>query len=637
MGKTTLAVHWAHRVKDRFPDGQLYVNLRGFDPGTIALTPAEALHGFLIALGVAIERIPTSLDGRAGLYRGWLAGRRMLVVLDNARDADQIRPLLPAGTDSLVLVTSRDQLPGLVATEAAQPLSLDLLEANEARDLLAGRLGVDRVSAQPVPVNEIVALCSGLPLALAIVAARATTHPTFRLAALANELRAAHDRLDAFASTDQATDMRAVFSWSYQTLSPAAARLFRLLGNHPGPDIAAPATASLAGVPVGPARQLLTELTRAHLLTEHVHGRYAFHDLLRAYSSELARAHDVIDEQRLATLRLLDHYLHTAHAAALLLATHRDPLTISAPQAGATPQVHADYTEAMAWCDAERTVLTRLIRHAADAGLAVHAWQLAWSTADYMYRRAQWHDWADAQSTALQAALRQSDLVGQAHTHGELGHAYAQLRRFDDARGHLRHALRLFDQLHDDSGAGDVLLDIAFVNGLQDGHAEALRYSEMAFDRHRADNGRLIKQVRALANMAWYQALLGDHETARAHCLQALPLFEKLGYPLGEAAVSDTLGYIHHQLGQPDDAITWYERAIGHYRLAGQRHGESGSLIRLGETHHTAGRPEHAREAWLLALDILDQLGSPEAADVRARLDRLPDAYRHAAAPRRSP
>ncbi|MGH3682708.1 MAG: BTAD domain-containing putative transcriptional regulator, partial [Natronosporangium sp.] len=319
VGKTALAVHWAHQVADRFPDGQLYLNLRGFGPsGAAALDPADAARRCLDALGVPPHRVPADLDAQLGLYRSLLAGRRMLIVLDNARDADQVGPLLPGSPTCLALVTSRDQLARLVATTAASSVLLDLLTVDEARGLLAHRLGADRVAAEPQATDEIITRCARLPLALAIAAARATTNPAFPLRALASELRDAQSGLDTLTVGDPGTEVRTVFSWSYRVASPAAARLFRLLGLHPGPDLRLPAAASLAGLPAARTRPLLAELTRAHLLTEHAPGRYTFHDLLRAYATELSQAHDSHQQRQPAVRRMLDHYLHTGHTAALV-------------------------------------------------------------------------------------------------------------------------------------------------------------------------------------------------------------------------------------------------------------------------------------------------------------------------------
>jgi hypothetical protein len=315
VGKTTLALHWAHQVADRFPDGQLYVNLKGFHRSGNAMAPAEALRGFLAALGVPPDRLPSDLDSLVGLYRSRLAGRRILVLLDNARDADQVRPLLPGSPTCLAIVTSRDQLVSLVATEAARLLVLDLLSPDEAHTLLARRLGADRLAAEPAATSEIITRCARLPLALAIVAARAITCPDHPLEALAADLRDPHHgTLAALTTGDASTDIRAVFSGSYRTLSPAAARLFRLLALHRGPDIDRTAAASLAALPAHQVRGLLGELTRVHLLTERSPGGYAFHDLLRAFASELCETHDPEEARRDAQARMLDRYLHPGYA-----------------------------------------------------------------------------------------------------------------------------------------------------------------------------------------------------------------------------------------------------------------------------------------------------------------------------------
>src|SRR6185437_14903204 len=357
VGKTALAVHWAHRVAARFPDGQLYVNLRGFDPAGQALEPGAAMQGFLAALGVPADGIPAGLPAQAGLYRSLLAGRRVLVVLDNARDVEQVRPLLPGSPGCMALVTSRDRLTGLVATDGAFPLTLDLLPAADARDLLAQRLGPGRVASEPAAVADIVAGCARLPLALTIAAARAATHPTFPLAVLATELREATHALDPFQGGDLATDVRAVFSWSYRALSPGAARLFRLLGLHPGPDIGLAAAASLAAAGPDRVRVPLAELTRAHLLAEHAPGRYAFHDLLRSYAAEQALAHDGQEARDAAVHRVLDHYLHTAGRAAMLLEPHSPPLTLIPAQPGVTLGEPATAEDALAWFTAEHAAL----------------------------------------------------------------------------------------------------------------------------------------------------------------------------------------------------------------------------------------------------------------------------------------
>jgi DNA-binding SARP family transcriptional activator len=335
VGKTALAVHWGHRVAAQFPDGQLYADMRGFDPDGAALKPAEVLRGFLDALGVPPARIPEGLPALAGLYRSLLAGKRILVLLDNAEDAAHARPLLPGSPGCLAIVTSRTRLTGLVATEGAFALTLDPLATGDARELLARRIGPDRVAREEKAADDIIAGCAGLPLALTIAAARAGASPGFPLRVFAAELREATRVLDPLNGGDVATDVRAVFSWSYHALTPEAARLFRLLSLHPGPDVALPAAASLAAIGLHQARALLGELTHAHLLAEHVPGRYAFHDLLRAYATELARMHDSIDIRSAAVRRVLDHYLHTG---VLLIFRTADPPGSSLGRTGSSAE-----------------------------------------------------------------------------------------------------------------------------------------------------------------------------------------------------------------------------------------------------------------------------------------------------------
>jgi hypothetical protein len=310
IGKTTLAVWWAHRVAHRFPDGQLYVNLRGFDAKTQAMDPGEAVRRFLAALNVPPERIPDDVDAQAALYRSHLAGRRMLLVLDNARDSAQVRPLLPGTPGCLVVVTSRRQLTSLIAADGAHPLTLNLLTGEEARLLLSRHLGAGRVAAEPAAVTEIVTRCARLPLALGLMAARVAVRPTVPLRLLADELCDTQQRWQTLTDDDTASDVRTVLSWSYQALTPAAARLFRLLGLHPGQDTDAPAAASLAALPVSATRLLLAELTQGSLLVEHVPGRYTFHDLLRAYATHLAHMIESEDQRRAAAGRVQHHYMN---------------------------------------------------------------------------------------------------------------------------------------------------------------------------------------------------------------------------------------------------------------------------------------------------------------------------------------
>jgi DNA-binding SARP family transcriptional activator/tetratricopeptide (TPR) repeat protein len=618
VGKTAMAVHWAHRVAGRFPDGQLYVNLRGFDPAGSAMKPAEAIRGFLDAFGVTPQQLPASLEAQAGLYRSLLAGRRVLVLLDNAADEDQVRPLLPGSPGCLVIVTSRNELRGLIVTEGAQPVVVDLLSVAEARQLLSRRIGGGRVAAETTAADDIIALCARLPLALMLVAARAATHPGFGLAALAAELREAGGSLDAFDGQDQATNVRAVFSWSYQRLSAAGRRLFRLLGLHFGPDISTPAVVSLAGLPREQVRPPLAELARAHLVNERIPGRFALHDLLRAYATETADAHDPEDYRHAARHRMLDHYLQTAYRADELLNRHRvRPSALVAAGPGVTQENLVDQKHALAWFEAEHPVLLAVLRH--TSGFDAHVWQLAWALASFLEYQGHWRDWRDTQSIALDASRRLSDKLGQALSHRSLGIAFIQLSNYDRARSHLHRALGLFEEQGDHTGQADTQISLAWMLERQGLYREALPHAQEALAQSRTagyDSG----QGRALNAVGWFHALLGDHQQALVYCQQALDLQQDVNDRFGEAATYDSLGYAHRHLGHQREATTCYEEAANLYGELGDRYNEADTLVSLGDTHQAFGDSASARMAWQRALTIFEQLGHPLAGRVRAKL-----------------
>jgi tetratricopeptide (TPR) repeat protein len=608
IGKTALAVYWAHQVADRFPDGQLYVNLRGFDPSGLAVTSADAVRIFLDAFAVPAERIPISLEAQAALYRSILAGRKVLVVLDNARDVDQIRPLIPGSPGCLVVVTSRNQLSSLITAQGAYPLTVDQLTDTEARELLTRRLGSARVQAESGAVERIAASCARLPLALSIVAARAVAHPRFGLAALADELSDARSQLDVFDGGDPDTNVRVAFSWSYHQLSSAAARMFRLLGLHPGPDISVRAAASLSGSSAERVRPLLAELARAHLVAEHSPGRFTFHDLLRSYASDLAVAVDGEDDRQRAVERILDHYLHTAHTGARLLGPRVGPITMSAPCPGVTSEEPSDYQAAWAWFDSEYAVLLKIVQLAADTRHSSHAWQIPWAMDEFFNRRGHWHDRAATQYTAVTITQQGADHCGQAHAHRSLGRAYSWLGRFDLARTHLLQALRLFDELGDQIGQADSHLMLGAVFDQRGEPAQALPHAQRALDLSIAAEYRL-GQGMALNNVGWYQALLGNPQEALILCEKSLVIKQEIGDRRGEANTLDSIGYAHYCLGNHQEALGYYSQAIARHREFDERQGQATILAHFGDAHHAIGDFNAARDAWQQALDILDLIG----------------------------
>jgi hypothetical protein len=624
IGKTTFAVYYAHRVAERFPDGQLYVNLRGFDANGAMMGSGEAIRRFLNALSVPPERIPADLDAQAALYRSHLAGRRMLLVLDNARDAAQVRPLLPGTPGCLVLVTSRSQLTGLIAADGAHPLTLDLLTAEDARLLLSRRLGADRVAAEPVAVAEIIARCARLPLALALMAARAAVRPAVALCVLADELSDTRLRWQALTNDDPDSDVRTVLSWSYQALTPAAARLFRLLGLHPGQDTDALAAASLAGLPVDEVRPLLTELTQASLLYEHVPRRYTFHDLLRDYAAELTHAIDAEQDRRAASGRVLDYYLHSAYSAALLPVPPDDPLTLAPARPGVTQEHHSDQLQAMRWFTAEYRVLLATIGHAAAAGYDTHVWQLTWTVWTFLDRQGHWHDFAAAGRAAVAAADRLADPAVQGWARRILARAYTRLNRFDDADAQLREALALYVKSDDRVGQADTHDYLSILWWRRNGLETALEHAQKYLDLCRAigHRGRLAG---ALNGIGWIQTLLGDHVSALDSCDQAMVIFTELGDLHGQAHTWDSLGYAHHHLGHHDQAMDCYQNTLTLVRQLGDRYQEADTLGKLGDVRLATGDPDAARGAWQRALAILGELNHPDADQVRAKLAALSD------------
>jgi tetratricopeptide (TPR) repeat protein len=622
VGKTALAVHWAHQVAERFADGQLYANLRGFDPSGNPAAPAEVVRGFLNALGVPPGQIPPAVAAQAALYRSLVAGRRMLIVLDNARDEQQVRPLLPAGRASLVIITSRNQLTGLAVADGARLIGLDLLSQEEAVQLLSARIGDPRAAAEPGAVGEIAGLCAHLPLALAVTAARAAVRPRFLLAQLAAELRGVPGRLDALDAGDPAVSVRAVFSWSYRQLSTEAARLFRLLGLHPGPDISAPAAASLAGIDLAEATRLLHELARDCLITEHAPARYAFHDLLRAYAGDMARECDSEHARRAATGRMLDHYLHTAAHAARLLRPDRQP-AFTAPQRPDTcPERPGDHRQALEWFEAEHQVLLAAAAFAADAGADSHAWQIPCAMSIYLYKRGYSRERVTILGTALTAATRLDDALGQAVSLRGLGSACASTGDYDQAGAYLERCLALYQRLGDRMGEAWTRQNLALLAERQGRYADGLGHSERTLCLYQ-DTGHEAGQAEALNCVGWFHALLGDYQQARGFCERSLALTARLGSRDFEYHAWDTLGYVELRLGNLARAAAHFEFALGLCRDYGDRCDEAQILTHAGEAHHAAGQLPQARQAWQQALAIYDTASHPSAGKVRTQLASL--------------
>ncbi|GLY29424.1 SARP family transcriptional regulator [Kineosporia sp. NBRC 101731] len=634
VGKTTMAVHWAHQVADRFPDGQLYVNLRGFHPSGVVTGAIEVMRSFLEALGVPAPRVPAGLEAQASLYRSLLAGRRMLILLDNARDSDHVRHLLPGTTGSLVIVTSRHQLVDLVATQGAHPVALDLLPRPEALAFLAARLGADRTTLEADAAAQVVDLTGRLPLTLALVCAHAAVNPAYSLQAVATDLREIGS-LDSFSGESAPTDVRSVFSWSYQVLTSGAARLFRLLGLQAGPDCSLSAAVSLACQPRPQVRLLLRELLRASLIFETRPGRYGCHELLRAYAAELAALPEHREESAAARTRLLDHYLHSADAAAATLRPGRDRIPLPDAVPGTVTQTFASTREAAGWLDTERLALVSTIRqeeihgspgsfaegadHADRGDHARHVWQLAGVIENYLDRAGSWQVQAQLQSLAVRAARRSGDRAGQAHAARALGFAQFRLGLFPEATRNLVEALGLFDRIGDLVGKAFTHRQLAFqANGRGD-HLVALEQYRSAAALYRGLDD-LSGQGWVHNEVGWTHILIGDHEKALGDCRASITLHRQVGNPNGEAAAWDSLGYAQHHLARYEEALDSFARALAIFRDIADRYLEADTLVHIGDAHQGAGRPAAAVTAWGQALVVLEDLGHPDAELVRVKV-----------------
>jgi tetratricopeptide (TPR) repeat protein len=562
-------------------------------------------------------------------------GKRMLIVLDNAIGAAQVRPLLPGSSGCLVLVTSRNEMAGLIAADGAVPISLEVLSHDEAYELLDRRLGHDRALGDPDAANEIISACARLPLALSIAVGRAAGRPKRSLAEVAAELKEAKGGLEALEADDAITDVRAVFSWSYDQLSAPASRMFRLLGLHPGPDISLSAAASLAGLPRQEAATALRELVRSHMVAEHVHARFTFHELLRAYAADQAEQLDSAADRRAAAHRLLDHYLHTAMSAAVRFSPYRSALRLPPTEDGVLPADVSDKAQALAWFEAEAPVLLALIGFALDDEFNDHAWQIPWTLASYFHRRSRWMDYLSTQRIALAAAQRLGDPRALAHAHYQLGHAQACLNDYDGADPHVRQALELFRELEDRASEAVVLNGMALMLERQGRYAEALDQVLDALRMLKAV-GHWWTQATLENSAGWLYAHLGRYQEALAHCQRALGLHRESGHRGGVADTLDSIAFIHRKLGDFVQSKAYYNLALDGYRETGDPFGEAQSLRGFGETLYAEGDVAAARDAWLSAEAILDRISHPQVDEVRAKiaaLDSVTDSRRTAAGP----
>jgi DNA-binding SARP family transcriptional activator/Tfp pilus assembly protein PilF len=606
VGKTALAVHWAHRVRDRFPDGQLYVNLRGYDSDR-PVPAGDALTRFLTALGVPNQDVPIDVDDRGARYRTEVAGRRILIVLDNAATVEQVRPLLPGAPSCVVVVTSRDSLAGLVALHGARRLDLALLPLTDATSLLHRLIG-GKVEAEPAAVATLARQCARLPLALRVAAELAVIRGATPLSEFVEALADRQGRLDLLdPGPDQPTAIRAVFSWSYQHLPPAAARVFRLLALHPGADLDSYAVAALVQTSLGHTRRLLDLLCRAHLVERTGAGRHGMHDLLHGYAAGRAETEDAADDRRAALTRLFDYYLATAAAAVDLLepgAQHHRP-RITVPDTPMPPL--PDATAGRAWLDAERPTLVAISGYATDHGWPWHTTRLAAT----LYRYLDGGYYTDAlaiYSQAADAAGQLGDRSGQAHALTNLGSVYRLRGRYDTALAIYRRALARHHNADDRRGEARVLTNLGIVYERLGRHDPAIQHHQRAAALYR-QVGDGCGEARALTNLGIVDERLGRYSSASDHHRQALARYRQAGDQICEAVSLSRLCLIDARLGRPGLAGGYHRQALALFRDAGHRRGEAHILANLAEVNVLLGHYWPAAGHYRQALALFREIG----------------------------
>jgi DNA-binding SARP family transcriptional activator len=612
VGKTWLALHWAHRHAGDFPDGQLWVNLRGFDSSEAPLDTETALRSLLDALGVAPATVPATVAAQAGLYRSAAAGKRLLIVLDNARDTSQVSSLLPGSPGCRVIITSRHQLPGIVTAHAALTLNLDGFSRLEAWDLLVGHLGASRPAAEPTATADLLTYCAGLPLAISIVAAQAKTHPQFSLAVLAASLADDEVRLDGLDTGEPAMSVRSALSWSYRVLRPDAAALFLLLGLAPGPDISLSAAASLSAMTMGRARSALRELEYANLLHQHAPGRYRMHDLVALYALEQASCSLPAAAQSCAVRRVIDYYLHTAAAGEQLLSVPRHAVTLGPPAPGCVPGHLPDNDAALAWFRAEYLCLLAAQRTAAARGWHDTVWQLAWVTETFHKFQGNLRNWAAAWRTAL-AAEHLGQLAIQALTRRCRAQACSYTGQSAEALTHLSLALSLAEDAGDTLSQAHIHRAFAKAWEAQDDLHQALGHAITAMGLFR-ELGFPHWEADALAIIGWYHGHLDDHASARTALHKALDMFIDQRDRHGQANAEDSIGYIALNIGDYAQAVRHYATSLTLWRGLGHSHGEADALAGLAAVYTALGDQDNANRAGRQALALFrDQRRPAEA------------------------
>jgi DNA-binding SARP family transcriptional activator/tetratricopeptide (TPR) repeat protein len=607
VGKTALALQWAQQSDHCFPDGQLYINMRGYDPGE-PVTAGDALARLLRSLGVADQDIPAETDDRSARFRSLMSGRKILLLLDNVSDVSQVRPLLPAAPGCATLVTSRDSLAGLVARDGAQRIDLDLLPLPDAIELLRALIG-SRVDAEPDSATKLARQCARLPLTLRLAAELAAWRPSARLADLTAELQDQRRRLDLLdASGDSSTDIRAVFFWSYRQLDGAAARAFRMAGLQPGPSFDRYALAAMTGSTVEEAGQTLDVLARASLVRPSGSRGYGMHDLLSAYARELAAAYDGDHGQRLALTGLFDYYLHAAGAAmdAVFPAEAARRPRISKSSFPALPIT--DKRTALAWLDAERANLTAFAAHGAKRGWPEHVIGMAATLYRYFDAAGHFHEAMTIHAHARSAAALAGDRAGEATALANLAVVHIRQGRNRQAARYTQRALDLYREIGDRNGEARTLHNLAVLEHRQGQDKEAADDMRRAVNIYRQTGDR-IGQIRGLSGLGSITMRQGCLRRSFECQEEALVLARAARDRTGEAYAHSYIGTLHLRLGCYGEADEHLARALALHRALRDRNGEAGTLNDLGDLHLRLGRWHQAGELIERALAIYRELG----------------------------
>jgi tetratricopeptide (TPR) repeat protein len=621
VGKTSLALHWAERVREHFPDGHLYVNLHGYDTRPPA-TAGPVLDSFLRALDIPLAKLPVDPEALTGLYRSVLHGRRALIILDNARTAEQVRPLL-APSSCLVVITSRSRLSGLVIREGATRLTLNPLHPRHALRLITSVMGGPLTDSDSQAAAVLAEQCAYLPLALRIAAERVALSIETGIAVLADEIGAERSHLNAYTTVldDESTEVRSVFSWSYHGLSPQAAQMFRLLGLQTGSTFTGSAAAALAAVPPAEAHRILGMLADLNLVERAGRDRYRFHDLLRAYAAELAEAEDPPDKRADAVSRLVSWYLTAADAADRVLAPLRRHVLADPVGVEPVPPLFEHYDQALAWCEEERENLLAAVSLAAASGRHDLAWKLAVSLVTFFYLRKYRTDWLTTVSVALDSARRIGDQQGEAWSLLCIGGALEDLHRSEEAITFYQQSLNQWQAAGDSYGEIMALSDLSEACHHVGQHQESIEYGERAFALAEGKGNR--RQVAIILNVigeTYYD--LGKFTDAANHSERAL----HAGHGVDEQTEGWSLrllGNSLRQIGQPEGAAKRYNQALLIQHKISDRYGEAETLRSLAKAQQQLNDLNGSRESLSAALSIFSALGDPQADITRTELEQL--------------